>query len=317
MSQARTLVTSILILLAIVVFFSTFTVHQSEKAILFRLGEIVRTQLEPGIHFKFPLINNVRKFDARIQTVEADPERYLTKEKKNVIVDSFVKWRIADVARYYTAMGGDQERAGLRLYQIVKDGLRGEFGKRTLQEVVSGDRAMIMSILTRMASQQAKQFGIEVVDVRIRRVDLPKEVSTSVYQRMEAERARVAKDLRARGAEAAERIRADADRQRVVILAEAYSDAERIRGEGDAQAADIYAQAYNNDAEFYSLYRSLNAYKSTFNSKSDTVVLEPDAQFFKYFNSPQQNNGAVINNKNRVQQAAPIEPSSTVAVPQP
>ncbi|HLA74623.1 MAG TPA: protease modulator HflC [Gammaproteobacteria bacterium] len=288
MGQTKVVGITALIALALIASFTLFTVGQAERAILFRLGEVVRSDFKPGLHYKIPFINNVRKFDARIQTLEAEPERYLTKEKKNVIVDSFVKWRIADVARYYTAMGGDEARAGLRLYQIVKAGLRGEFGKRSIQEVVSGDRPLIMSLLTTAANQQALQFGIEVVDVRIRRVDLPKEVSASVFQNMQAERARVAKDLRARGAEASERIRSDADRQRVVTLAEAYRDAERVRGEGDAQAARIYAQAFGSDAEFFSLYRSLNAYKNTFNSdKNSMLVLQPDAEFFKYFNGPQ------------------------------
>ncbi|MEW6352967.1 MAG: protease modulator HflC [Pseudomonadota bacterium] len=293
MSQKTTAVIIALIALAIIASFSLFSVGQSERAILFRLGEVVRSDFKPGLHVKVPFITNVRKFDARIQTLEAEPERYLTKEKKNVYVDSFVKWRIADVARYYTAMSGDESRAGLRLYQIVKAGLRGEFGKRTIQEVVSGDRPVIMSLLTVAANQQAQQFGIEVVDVRIRRVDLPKEVSASVFQRMQAERARVAKETRARGAEAAERIRADADRQRVVILSEAYRDAERIRGEGDAEASNVYAGAYGSDQEFYALYRSLNAYKNTFGGgKGGMLVLEPSSEFFKYFKGPKAAGGA-------------------------
>jgi membrane protease subunit HflC len=264
---------------------SMFTVKEWQKAILFRFGEIVRTDYKPGLHFKVPFINNVRKFDGRILTLDAEPERYLTAEKKNVIVDSFVKWHIDDVAVYYTAMGGDPMRANLRLSQIIKDGLRGEFGKRTIQEVVSGERKQIMDILTLNAENQAKEFGIKVVDVRIKRIDLSEDVSTSVFHRMEAERDRVAKELRSQGAEAAERIRADADRQRTVIVAEAYREAEQVRGEGDAKAADIYAKAYNKNPEFYAFYRSLNAYKSTFNSKSDVMVLEPDTDFFKYFNN--------------------------------
>ena len=272
--------------LAVLVFiasFSVFTVDQRERAIMFRLGEIVRTDFKPGLYFKVPVWNNVRKFDARIQTLETDPERYLTIEKKNVEVDSFVKWRITDVARYYSATGGDPARAGSRLFQTVKSGLRSEFGKRTIQEVISGDRAKIMDTMTVNANNDAKELGIEVVDVRLRRVDLPKEVSASVYQRMDAERARVAKDFRARGAEAAEKIRADADRQRVVVQAEAFREAERLRGEGDAKASEIYAGAYGADADFYALYRSLNAYKSTFNNKGDVLVLEPESEFFGYF----------------------------------
>ncbi len=283
----------LLVIAALIASFSIFTVNPREKAILFSFGQIKRTDFSPGLHFKWPFITNVRKFDARIHTLEADPEGYLTKEKKNVIVDSFVKWRINDVSRYYTAMGGDETRAGLRLYQIVKDGLRSEFGKRIIQEVVSGDRVKIMTILTTAANQQAQKFGIEVIDVRLRRVDLPKGVSVSVYQRMESERAQAAKQLRANGAEAAERIRADADRQRTIILATAFSDAERTRGEGDALASRTYAEAYGKDPEFYALYRSLNAYKDVFSNKSDIMVLEPDAEFFQYFKNPQAAAGSV------------------------
>lgn len=266
---------------------SLFTVHQRERAILFRLGEVVRTDFKPGLYAMVPIWNNVRKFDARIQTLDAEPEDYLTVEKKSVLVDSFVKWRIVDVARYYTATGGNQERAGSNLFQIIKKGLRDEFAKRTLQDVVSGDRAEIIDSVKAEAREQAKEFGIEVVDVRLRRVDLPKEVSGSVYDRMRTERARAARDFRARGAEAAERIKADADRQRTVIIAEAYREAERIRGEGDARAADIYAKAFGSNAEFYSLYRSLNAYKNIFRDKNDILVLDPGSEFFKYFKSPE------------------------------
>ncbi len=277
-----------IILVVVLVFgsFSVFTVHEREKAIMFRLGEIVETDFEPGLHFKLPLVNNVRKFDARILTVDSPPEEYLTSEKKNVIVDSFVKWRISDPAAYYRAMSGDERRASTRITQIIKDGLRAEIGKRTIQEAVSGERAQIMDNLTVNANKQMAAFGIEVVDVRIKRIDLPRDVSSSVYRRMEAERARVAKDFRSRGAEEAERIRADADRQREIIQAEAYRDAEQIRGEGDAIAAKIYAEAYNKDPEFYAFYRSLNAYKDSFRSKKDMLVLQPDSDFFKYFNDP-------------------------------
>ena len=267
---------------------STFTVEQRELAVLFRLGEIVRTDYKPGLHFKLPFINNIRKFDSRIQTLDADPERYLTAEKKNVLVDSFVKWRISDVAKYYTAMGGDVVSANIRLSQIIKDGLRAEFGKRTIQEVVSGERKQIMAILQTNADAQAHEFGIQVVDVRIKRIDLPEKISTSVYHRMEAERARVAKELRSQGAEAAERIRADADRQRTVILAEAYKQAEEIRGQGDAAATASYAKAYQKDAEFFDFYRSMTAYKSTFRDKSDLMVLSPDNEFFHYFKDPEK-----------------------------
>ena len=262
---------------------SLFTVKEWERAVLFKFGEIVRTDYKPGLHFKIPIVNNVKKFDARIQTLDAEPERYLTAEKKNVIVDSFVKWRIDDVAAYYTSMGGDRLRANLRLSQIIKDGLRSEFGKRTIQDVVSGERTEIMKILSVNTAQQAREFGIKVVDVRIKRIDLSEEISASVYRRMEAERARVAKDLRSKGAEAAERIRADADRQRTIIIAEAFREAEQLRGEGDAKAAEIYARAYTRDPEFYSFYRSLSAYRATFRNENDVLVLEPDSEFFRYF----------------------------------
>lgn len=283
MGQAKTLLGIVLAVGVILGALSIFTVDEREKVILFQFGEIVRTEFSPGLHWKKPLMNNVRKFDSRIQTLDTDDERYLTSEKKNVIVDSFVKWRISDVATYYTATGGDALRANLRLSQIIKDGLRGEFAKRTIQEAISGERQQIMQIITEQANGQAKAFGIDIVDVRIKRIDFPADISDSVFSRMRAERQRVAKDLRSRGAEAAEKIRAEADRQRTVLLADAYRDAEKLKGEGDAVATEIYAKAYGKDVEFYSLYRSLNAYKSTFTSKDDVLVLEPNTEFFKYF----------------------------------
>ncbi len=265
--------------------FAVFSVNEREKAIMFRLGEIMKSDFEPGLHFKLPIVNNVRKFDSRVLTMDANPEEYLTSEKKNVIVDSFVKWQIRDVAIYYKTMGGDESRANIRISQIIKDGLRNEFGKRTIQEAVSGERSQIMNNLQITANAQVEEFGIDIVDVRIKRIDLPRDVSSSVYDRMDAERSRVAKDFRSRGAEEAERIRADADRQSQIIIAEAYRDSEQVKGEGDAIAASIYAAAYTKDSEFYAFYRSLNAYRTSFNSKSDIVVLEPDTDFFKYFNA--------------------------------
>ncbi len=262
---------------------SLFTVDEREYAILFRLGEITRSDYEPGLHMKMPLINNVRKFDRRILPLDARPEFFLTSEKKNVNVDYFVEWRISDVRRYYTAVGGQESQALQRLSRIINDGMLAEFAKRTIQEVVSGERAKIMDLVQETANRQARVFGVEVVDVRIKRIDLPPEVSNSVYQRMRAERTRVAKELRSRGAEAAERIRADADRQRTVILAEAYSESERIRGEGDAKAAEIYARAYEKDPEFYSFYHSMDAYRNTFRSKEDVLIVKPDSDFFRYF----------------------------------
>jgi len=283
MSSAKTFTLIIIAIALWIGSMSFFIVGQRELAVKFRLGEFERADYKPGIHWKMPFINNVRKFDRRILTLDAEPERYLTLEKKNVIVDAFIKWRISNVENYYKTMGGDEHRAGMRLSQVIKNGLRDEFGKRTIQEAISGERAEIMNVITQQIEEQAKQFGIEVVDVRIKRIELPPEVSGSVYDRMEAERARVAKELRSRGAEAAERIKADADRQRTVILAEAYRDAERLRGEGDGKAADIYAKAFNKDKEFYAFYRSLDAYKNVFSKKSDVLVLDPESAFFKYF----------------------------------
>ncbi|MCX7093010.1 MAG: protease modulator HflC [Methylobacter sp.] len=259
-----------------------FTVAETEKAIKFRLGEIVKNDYEPGLHFKWPLINNVKKFDKRIQTMDAKPERFLTAEKKNVIVDSFVKWRIGDVTTFYTVVAGDIDQANLRLDQIVKDAFRGEFGKRNIKQLLSTDRQVIRDVLIKNAKPLAADLGMEIVDVQVMRIDLPEEVSSSVFRRMEAERERVAREFRSQGAEAAERIRADADRQRVVTIANAFRDAEMLRGEGDAKSAEIYAKAYGEDTEFFTFYRSLNAYKKTFSSSS-MMVLDPDSDFFRYF----------------------------------
>ncbi|MEW6038098.1 MAG: protease modulator HflC [Pseudomonadota bacterium] len=261
---------------------SVFTVSETQKALKFRLGEIVASDYAPGIYFQIPFINNVKKFDGRILTLESKPERFLTSEKKNVIVDSFVKWRVKDVTKYYTTVAGDVVQANIRLDQIIKDAMRSEFSKRTIRELVSSERSQIRDVLSSAASPVAEQMGIQILDVRVMRIDLPSEVSSSVYRRMEAERARVARDFRSRGAEAAERIRADADRQREVILADAYRDSELKRGEGEATAADIYAQAYGKNKEFFSLYRSLSAYRSAIR-EDDTLVLEPESEFFRYF----------------------------------
>jgi len=261
-----------------------YTVDEREKAIVFRFGEIVNSTDAPGLHWKYPIINNVRKFDARIQTMDANPQEYLTDEKKNLVVDSFVKWRVDDVARYYVTVAGDKTAAERRLGQRVNNSLREEFGKRSVQEVVSGDRSQIMDVVQKATDEQAREIGVEVVDVRLKRVDLVDEVSERVYRRMESERSRVAKELRAKGAEEAEKIRADAERQRRIIVAAAQRDGQIIRGEGDATATRIYAEAFGRDDEFYDLYRSLNAYEATFSSKDDLLVLEPNSQFFKYFN---------------------------------
>ncbi|BCM25229.1 protease modulator HflC [Methyloradius palustris] len=262
---------------------SAFTVDQREYALVFRLGEIVAVKKQPGLYFKMPFVDNVKYFDNRILTLNwVEPDRFLTSEKKNVLVDSFVKWRIVDPAKYYVSLKGDELAAERRLSQTVNSGLRDEFGKRTIHEVVSGERGKIMEILQQSADRESRQMGIEVLDVRLRRVDLPQEVSESVYQRMEAERKRVANELRSQGAGAAEKIRADADKQREVIIAEAYSQAQDTKGAGDAKASEIYANAYGKNPEFYAFYRSLEAYRSSFKSKSDVLVLEPTSDFFKY-----------------------------------
>jgi membrane protease subunit HflC len=276
-----------LVVILVLLSLSAFTVDQRQNAIVFELGKPVGVKKEPGLYFKVPLLQNVRYFDMRIHTLASpEPERFITSEKKNVLVDSFVKWRIVDPMQYYVSVGGDEARAQTRLMQTVNDSLRAEFGKRTVHDVVSGERDKIMEILRQTASQDANKIGVQVLDVRLMRVDLPTEVSESVYQRMEAERKRVANELRSQGAADSEKIRADADRQRQVILAEAYRDAQRTKGEGDAKAAAIYAQAFSKNPEFYAFYRSLEAYKQSFKNKSDVLVLHPDSEFFKYFKSP-------------------------------
>ena len=275
------------ILAVIVVAIGSSTVYyvdEREKAIVFQFGEIVRSNDEPGIHFKAPLINNVKFFDARVQTMDSDPELYLTREKKNLVVDSFVKWRITNASDYYTRLGGLVSNARNRLAQRVNDALRSEFGNRSVQQVISGDRVEIMDVVRQLTNEETASLGIEVLDVRLKRVDLDPDISERVYQRMEAERSRVAKDLRARGAEAAERIRADADRDRAIILAEARQAAQEVKGQGDAQATSIYADAFTQDREFYRMYRSLNAYRNTFATPDNLLVIEPDSEFFRYFN---------------------------------
>jgi membrane protease subunit HflC len=274
-----------LVLFGLLLYASTFIVNQYETAIKLRLGEIVGSDYEPGLHLKVPLLNNVLKFDARIQTLDSRPERFLTIEKKDVIVDSYAKWRISDAAQFFRSTGGDSARTARLLSERINTSLRNEFGKRTIQEVVSEDRLELMTALTKEIDTQATELGVDVVDVRVKKIDLPPEVSESVYNRMRAERERVARDLRAKGSEAAERIRADADRQRTVILAEAYREAEETRGKGDANAAETYANAYTADPEFYAFYRSLNAYQQSFANSESTLVLAPDTEFFKFFRS--------------------------------
>jgi len=261
-----------------------FRVDQTEYAVLFKFGEIVRADFEPGLHFKLPFVNEVRKYDKRVLAIDNNPEEFLTGEKKVVVVDFFVKWRIADVSEYYRAtQGGDEIQARARVLAIIKDGLRGEFARRTVKEVVSAERGDIMAVTTRNASVAARELGIELVDVRVKRIELPNDVLGSVFKRMSTERERTAKQFRAEGAEQAERIRADADRERTVILADAYREAEKVRGDGDAVAAAIYARAYGRDPEFYSFHRSLEAYRNSLGSGDDVLVLEPDSEFFRYF----------------------------------
>lgn len=272
--------------LLVIITSSAYTVDQREYALVFRLGEIVSVKSEPGLYFKMPMVENIRYYDKRILTLNwEEPDRFITSEKKNVLVDSFVKWRIIDPSKYYVSVRGDEVQAERRLSQMVNDGLRAEFGKRTIHDVVSGERSEIMEILRQRADKESRQMGIQILDVRLRRVDLPKEVSESVYQRMEAERKSVANELRSQGAAAAEKIRADADRQREVIIAEAYRDAQKIKGEGDAKAAEVYAQAFGKNPEFYAFYRSQEAYKNSFKSKSDVMVIDQSSDFFKYMRS--------------------------------
>ncbi len=273
----------LLVIVAAVGSSAVYYVDEREKAIVFQFGEIVRSNDEPGFHFKTPLINNVKYFDSRVQTMDSDPELYLTRAKKNLVVDSFVKWRITDAANYYTRLGGLASNARNRLAQRVNDALRREFGNRSVQQVISGDRVEIMDVVRKTTDEEITSLGIEVLDVRLKRVDLDPDISERVYQRMEAERSRVAKDLRARGAEAAERITANADRQRAIILAEAKQKAQEIKGQGDAEATGIYAAAFDRDREFYRLYRSLNAYRTTFSSPDNLLVIKPDSEFFSYF----------------------------------
>jgi membrane protease subunit HflC len=250
---------------------------------IFQLGEIKQVISEPGLHFKWPLIQNVRFFEKRIITLDApEPERFITSEKKNVLVDLFVKWRIVDPKLYYESVQGDESRAKTRLGQTVNAGLREEFGKRTVHDVVSGERDKVMEEMRVKADLDARKIGVQIVDVRVKRVDLPNEVSESVYRRMEAERKRVANELRSQGSAEAEKIRADADRQREVIVAEAYRDAQRVKGEGDAKATSLYGAAFGQNPEFYAFYRSLEAYRGSFRNRSDVMVVDPSAEFFKY-----------------------------------
>lgn len=279
---------AILIVVALIVLVlanSLFTVSEHQTAALFRLGAITRSDIQPGLHFKVPFIESVRRFDRRLLTLDAQPERYLTSEKKDVSVDFFVRWRIIDVSRFYQATGGNEDNALARLNPIVKEALRNEFNQRTLAEVVADVRTNLTDVLKSKSDEAARALGITVVDVRIKRIELPEdsEVIDSVFRRMREERRRVANELRAQGAEAAERVRADADRQSNVIMAEAERDAQTLRGEGEGRAAEIYATAYGADAEFYGFYRSLQAYREVFRDGSDVMVMDRNSEFFRYF----------------------------------
>jgi len=278
------LVGSIIALIALNL--SMFVVDQRQTAIVLQLGELVGVKTDPGLYFKVPLVQNVRFFDSRILTMDSvEPERFITAEKKNVMVDSFVKWRIADVKQYYISVRGDEQVAQTRLMQTVNSIMREEFGKRSVSDVVSGERDKIMEVLREKADADARKIGVQVLDVRLKRVDYPMEISDSVYRRMDAERKRVANELRATGNAESEKIRADADRQREVILANAYRDAQKVKGDGDAKASALYAAAFGRNAEFYAFYRSMEAYKQSFKNKSDVMVLDPSSSFFKYLKS--------------------------------
>jgi membrane protease subunit HflC len=281
------LVVGLALALGVVAALSMYVVTQTQNAMVFRLGEVVATRTAPGLYFKVPLLDNVRFFDVRILTLDtSEPERFLTSEKKNVLVDFFVKWRIADVRQYYVSVAGDEARARTRLQQTVASSLRDEFGNRTVHDVVSGERDKIMELMRERANEDAKKIGVQVLDVRLERVELPQEVSESVYRRMEAERKRVANELRSTGGAESEKIRADADRQREVLLAQAYRDAQRTKGEGDAKASAIYARAYEATPEFYAFYRSLEAYRASLKGRNDVLVLDPNSEFFRYFKNP-------------------------------
>lgn len=281
--------TGSLVLMAIVLILassSLYVIQETEKAVKLRFGRLVETNIEPGLHFKIPLAEKIRKFEARVLTLDAEPASFFTIEKKRLIVDAFSKWRIADVDTYYRATGGNEAVAHDRLASRVNDGLRNQFGARTLHEVVSGERDQLMSHLTENLNTTVRDsLGIEVVDVRVKGIDLPPEVSEQVYRRMKAEREKEARELRSKGAEQAEKIRADADRQRTILVANAYRDAEQTRGLGDAQATATYAGAYQKDAEFYAFVRSLNAYKEAFANKGDMMLVDPESDFFRYLGS--------------------------------
>ena len=275
---------AVVVVLLLLVSGTMYTVDQRQNAIVFQLGEVKDVVVKPGLNFKVPLIQNVRLFDMRILTFDdAEPLRFLTQGNRPVLVDSFVKWRIVDVKQYYVSVQGDEFRAMTRIKQTVAGVLRDEFGVRSLHDVVSGEREEIMSRVREKVDQDLERIGVRIVDVRLKRVDLPQDVSESVYRRMEAERKRIANELRSTGAAEAEKIRADADRQREIIVAEAYRDSQKLRGEGDARSAAIYAAAFNQNPEFFAFYRSMDAYRSVFRGRNDLMLLESNSDFLRYF----------------------------------
>tara|TARA_B110001454_G_scaffold140769_2_gene130720 strand:- start:1483 stop:2355 length:873 start_codon:yes stop_codon:yes gene_type:complete len=289
MKKLNIFLTIILILTVAVATQSLYVVNETERAVKLRFGEIVQFDVSPGLHFKWPILNSVRKFDARILTLDAPPQRYLTSEKKALMVDSFVKWRVKDVAKFYTTSGGDEDRLNRLLAQRVDTGLRNEFGVRTVKEVVSGERDQLMTSLANNLDRVAQsELGVEIIDLRVKKIDLPQEVSESVYNRMRTERERLARELRAEGTEIAVEIRAKADKERTIILADAYKIAEETRGDGDAVATATYAEAYSKDPEFYDFTRSLKAYQATFENKGDILLINPDSDFFKYLDKSSQ-----------------------------
>ena len=290
MSKLKIFISAFLVISVILLTQSLYVVKETQRAVLLRFGEIIQFDVSPGLHFKFPVLNTVRKFDSRILTLDAPPQRYLTSEKKALMVDSFVKWRVKDVAKYFTTSGGDEERLKRLLIQRVDTGLRNEFGVRTVKEVVSGERDELMTKLaTQLDLIAQRELGIEVIDLRVKKIDLPTEVSESVYNRMRTERERLARELRAQGNEVAAEIRAKADKAKTVILADAYREAEETKGDGDATATATYASAYSKNAEFYDFTRSLKAYQATFENKSDILLIDPESDFFKYLDNSKVN----------------------------
>jgi len=289
MNNAKNLVVVTLAAL-ILLSLSAFTVDQTQYVLVQRLGEIVSVKKAPGLYFKVPFVDNLKYFDNRIVTLDWEqPAKFITSENKYMMVDSFVKWRIIDPKKYYVSIKeGGEVAAEDRLSKVVNAGLRAEFGKRTVHDVIAGERGVVMDTLRKRADLEARQIGIEVVDVRLKRVDYSEEISKSVFDRMIAERKRLANQLRSEGAAASEKIRADADKQREVIIAEAYREAQKTKGEGDAKAGEIYNQSYSRNPEFYAFYRSQEAYKNSFKSKSDVMVLDPNSDFFKYMRSPKK-----------------------------